>query len=294
MTFQRLVRFVPKGGDDDDDSKVLLGEPVDPSVDVGLAVRKGEDVAVKVYSGSSALNPGEATEQTATIGRLLAPLTQQEVGTIRCIGLNYKKHAEEAKMSIPAIPTLFLKPATCLADPYPAPTIIPKHTLITDTADYESELAVVLSRECKNVSEEEAMSYVLGYTAANDISSRAAQFEQTQWCYSKGFDGACPIGPVLVSPAAITDVSKLRMRGLKNGKVVQDSSLNDLIFSIPKVISFCSQGTTLPAGTVIITGTPAGVGMAHNPKELLHDGDEFVVEIQPHIGSLVNVMKDEK
>ena len=117
------------------------------------------------------------------------------------------------------------KPATCLADPYPAPTVIPKHTIASDSADYESELAIVLGKEAKNVSEADALDYVLGYTASNDISSRGAQFAQTQWCYSKGFDGACPIGPVLVNKRLVPDVGKLRLRGLKNGKVVQDSGL---------------------------------------------------------------------
>ncbi|GAB1319054.1 Fumarylacetoacetase-like C-terminal domain-containing protein [Madurella fahalii] len=290
MSFDRLVRFVPKG----DDSKILIGEPADSSIDVGAAVRKGEDVQVKVFSGKSVLDAGSPTGETAVIGRILSPLAQEEVGTIRCIGLNYKRHAEEAKMSIPDIPTLFLKPATCLADPWPAPTIIPKHTIASDSADYESELAVVLGKEAKNVSEADALDYVLGYTASNDISSRASQFAQTQWCYSKGFDGACPLGPVLVSKSLVPDVGKLKMRGLKNGKVVQESGLTDLIFSVAQIVSFLSQGTTLPKGTVIITGTPAGVGFAHKPQELLHDGDEFVVEILPHIGSLYNVMQNEK
>ncbi|KAK3688422.1 hypothetical protein B0T22DRAFT_153187 [Podospora appendiculata] len=290
MAFQRLVRFVPKGSDD----KVLIGEPVDSSVDVGKAVRNGEDVQVKVFSGTSVLDAGAPTDEVAVIGRILSPVSQEEVGTIRCIGLNYKKHAEEAKMSIPNIPTLFLKPATSLADPWPAPTIIPKHTIETDTADYESELAIVLGKQAKNVSEADALDYVLGYTACNDVSSRAAQFAQTQWCYSKGFDGACPLGPVLVSPSVVPDVGKLQLRGIKNGKVLQDSPLTDLIFSVAEVVSFCSQGTTLPKGTVIITGTPAGVGMAKSPKELLHEGDEFVVQIQPHIGSLYNVFENEK
>ena len=100
--------------------------------------------------------------------------------------------------------------------------MIPKHTKSTDTADYESELAVIISKPCKNVSESDALSYVLGYTAANDVSSRAAQFSQSQWCYSKGFDGACPLGPVLASSKLVSDPSKLHVRGLKNGEVMQD------------------------------------------------------------------------
>lgn len=128
-------------------------------------------------------------------------------------------------MAAPPDPVLFLKPSTSLADPYPQPTIIPKHTLKDDTADYESELAVVISKPCKNVSEAEAMSYVLGYTAANDVSSRTSQFAQSQWCYSKGFDGACPIGPVLASASLVPDPAKLHIRGLKNGQVMQDCGI---------------------------------------------------------------------
>lgn len=103
--------------------------------------------------------------------------------------------------------------------------MIPKHTLKDDCADYESELAVVIGKTCKNVSKEQALDYVLGYTASNDISSRVSQLNQSQWSYSKGFDGACPIGPTLVSAQAFKDPSKFKMRGLLNGKVVQESGL---------------------------------------------------------------------
>lgn len=205
-----------------------------------------------------------------------------------------------------------MKPQTCVADPWPAPTVLPKQTLETDSGDYESELAVVIGKTCKNVSEAEALDYVLGYTASNDISSRAAQFAQTQWSYSKGFDGACPIGqynrhsimpvctetslgPTLVSTKAIPDPSKLKVRGLGNdGSVLQSCGTDDLIFSIPKIVSFLSQSTTLPPGTVIITGTPAGVGFAKKPKYTLKPGEEFRVEILPHIGTLINVFEAEK
>ncbi|KAJ9139318.1 Fumarylacetoacetate hydrolase domain-containing protein 2 [Coniochaeta hoffmannii] len=291
MSFQRLVRFVPKG----DSSAVLLGEPVDSSVDVGLALRKGEEVKVKVYSGKSVLDPGSPTDKVETVDRVLSPLAEEEIGgSIRCIGLNYRQHAEEMSIPLPDVPTVFLKPSQALADPWPAPTPIPKHTLASNSADYESELAVIISKTCKNVTEAEAMDHVLGYTAANDISSRSSQFAQSQWCYSKGFDKSCPLGPVLVSTSLVPDVAALKMRGLKNGRVLQDCGLDDMIFSIPQLVSFLSQGTTLPAGTVIITGTPAGIGAGRTPKEWFKDGDEFVVEILPHIGSLVNVMKFEE
>lgn len=185
------------------------------------------------------------------------------------------------------------KPSSSLGDPYPAPTILPKITQLDDCGDYEAELGVVIGTPAKNVSEADAMSHVLGYTAANDVSSRTSQFAQSQWCFSKGFDGSCPIGPTLVSPSLIPDPSKLRVRGLKNGEVLQDCGTDDLIFSIPKLVSFLSQGTTLPAGTLIITGTPAGVGVVRKPKVSLRAGDEFAVEILPFIGTLVNTFKNE-
>ncbi|KIN02729.1 hypothetical protein OIDMADRAFT_52560 [Oidiodendron maius Zn] len=287
--FDRLVRFIPKS----QGSTILLGQPVDGDIDVGAAIRGGQEVLVSVFSGKSVLNPGAKTDRIEAISRLASPLAQEEVGTIRCIGLNYIQHAKEVKMAIPDIPTLFLKPETALAGPWPEPSIIPQYTAEEKSADYESELVIVIGRVAKNVSEEEAMDYVLGYTAGNDISARKSQFAQTQWCFSKGFDGACPIGPVLASTKAIPDPSKLRLRGLKNGRVMQDCGLDDLIFSVPKIVSFCSQGTTLKPGTLILTGTPAGVGHSYDPKEYLHHGDEFAVELLPTIGTLITQFVDE-
>lgn len=186
-----LVRFRPASNV----SEILIGQPVDSDTDVGVAVREGKDVEVAVFSGSSVLSPGTQTEQRAKIGKILSPLSQSEVGTIRCIGLNYKQHAEEAKLDLPKLPTLFMKPSTSLGNPFPTEKVpLPRETIETDTGDYESELAVVIGKQCRNVSEADALDYVLGYTAANDISCRSAQFAQSQWSYSKGFDGACPIG----------------------------------------------------------------------------------------------------
>ncbi|KAF4965015.1 hypothetical protein FZEAL_10812 [Fusarium zealandicum] len=289
-TLQRLVRFVPKSNP----SKVLIGQPSDTDVDVGAALRKGREVAVNVWSGSSVLSPGNSTGATETIDRVLSPLAQSEIGTIRCIGLNYGKHAAEVGITPPPIPTVFMKPSTSIVDPWPARGIIPKITQADDSGDYEAELAVVIGKTAKNVAEADAMDYVLGYTAANDVSSRTQQLNQSQWSFSKSFDGACPLGPTLALKSLIPDPAKLHMRGIKNNKVVQNSGIDDLIFSIPKIISWLSQGTTLPPGTVIITGTPAGVGMGRKPKDSLKGGDEFAVEILPHIGTLTNVFDAEK
>ena len=284
-----LVRFVPKGNP----AATLIGEPADASVDVGAAMRQGQTVQVNVFDGASVLAPGKPTGAVETVERLLSPLAQSEVGTIRCIGLNYKQHAIEVNMALPTVPTVFLKPDTALAGPYPETVALPKLTQIDDCGDYESELGVVIGKTAKNVSEAEALDYVLGYTACNDVSSRTSQLNQSQWCFSKGFDGSCPTGPALVSTRLVPDASIFHVRGLKNGNVLQDCGVDDLIFSVPKLVSFLSQSTTLKPGTLILTGTPAGVGLGRSPKETLKDGDEFAVEILPHIGTLTNVFKNE-
>lgn len=141
---------------------------------------------------------------------------------------------------------------------------------------------------CKNVSEADALNYVLGYTAGNDVSSRATQFTQSQWCYSKGYDTSCPLGPVLLLAASMPDPRKMHIRGLKNEKVMQDCGIDDLIFDIPKIISFCSSGTTLEPGTVILTGTPSGVGSICRPQEFMKEGDVYAIEVTPGVGTLVN------
>ncbi|WRT64442.1 uncharacterized protein IL334_001374 [Kwoniella shivajii] len=288
-SFSRLVRFIPKSS-----STPLIGEPVDSQLDVGLAAYEGKPIEINVYSGTSVLTPGEKTGQTESVEKLLSPLAQNEVGTIRCIGLNYVKHAQEVKLAMPDIPTLFMKPSTALADPYPAPTIIPKAFVSDNAADFESEVAIVIGKEAKDVTEEEALDYLYGFTAANDISSRENQFRQSQWCYSKSFDGACPIGPALIHKDQVAKLSDIKISGSLNGKTVQDSGLDDLIFSIPKIISFLSQGTTLQPGTIIITGTPAGVGWSANPRLVLKDGDEFRVYVSHGVGTLINKIVEEK
>ncbi|KAL6922257.1 hypothetical protein FSST1_006283 [Fusarium sambucinum] len=287
--FSRLVRFISTT----EPAKVLIGQPEKDDLDIGIALRQSREVKVHVFSGRSVLNPGEKTGETAVVSRVLSPLDTSEVGTIRCIGLNYKSHASEVGLDIPTVPTLFLKPSTSIGDPWPSVTPLPKLTQVDDCGDYEAELAVVIGKAAKNVTKEEAMEYVLGYTAANDISSRTSQFGQSQWCFSKGFDGSCPLGPSLVSKDLVPDPSIFHIRGLKKDQVLQDCGADDLIFDIPTLISFLSQGTTLLPGTVILTGTPAGVGIGRKPKVTISDGDEFSVEILPHIGTLVNTFKNE-
>ncbi|PWN86829.1 putative mitochondrion protein [Acaromyces ingoldii] len=284
-TYARLVRFVPASAPS---SQPLIGEPCDELLDVGLAAHGSQPIEVEVFSGSSILQPGHRTGKKEHVKTLLSPLAAVEVGTIRCIGLNYLSHAKEMNLAIPPAPILFMKPSTSLGDPWPAKTVIPKATAADNAADYESEVAIVLGKTCKDVSEAEAMDRFLGITASNDVSSRVVQFAQSQWCFSKSFDGACPIGPAFVHKSQIKDLGEVRITGSLNGKVVQTGKLDDLIFSIPKIISFLSQGTTLPAGTLILTGTPVGVGWSRQPRLVLGDGDEFRVRVSHSVGTLIN------
>ncbi|KAH7305256.1 hypothetical protein B0I35DRAFT_444234 [Stachybotrys elegans] len=228
----RLVRFVAPDG------RILCGQPSDPEVDVGLAVAAQQPVSVRVLDGASALDNSSFTGEVTTIQKLLSPLAASEVGTIRAIGLNYTDHAAELKMTIPTIPEVFMKPSTCLQDPT-ASVKIPKSA--GDAVDAEVELAIVIGKDCKDVDEASALDYVLGYTVANDITCRDVQSRTSQWGFSKGFDGFCPLGPALVSAKVLPDLSVLKLKTVLDGKVLQDGKSADMIFSIPKIISHLSQ-----------------------------------------------------
>lgn len=215
---------------------------------------------------------------------LLAPL---QPTAVYCIGLNYRAHAEESGAPIPSHPVLFMKSPAALQHPG-APIELPR-ALRSEQVDYEVELAVVIGRECKNVSPREALDYVAGYTCANDVSSRDWQkdFGGGQWCRGKTFDTFLPLGPCLVTPDELTDPQTLSLRTLVNGEVLQDSNTADMIFPVRELISFLSGSSTLLPGSVIITGTPSGVGMGRTPPRWLVPGDTVTVEVSG-IGSLTN------
>ncbi|KAK1849546.1 fumarylacetoacetate hydrolase domain-containing protein 2A [Colletotrichum chrysophilum] len=284
-SWSHLVRFVAQ-----EDGQVHLGQ-VDAGEwqDVGLATLKSQRIPVKLVKGN--VFDGCVTEEVMHVKELLSPLTMEEVPIIRCMGLNYRDHALEANMDIPEVPVLFVKPRTALAGPYPAPINVPRFSQ-DSTSDYEAELSVVLSKSGRDIPESDAMDYVLGYTCSNDVSARKQQFMNSQWCFSKGLDGSCPIGPILVAKSALKDPHSLRIRAIHNGQTVQDSNTREMIFDIPKIIAFLSQGTTLEKGTIIITGTGPGIGMARDPPIFLKDGDDMRIEIS-EIRTLVNVVKYE-
>jgi 2-keto-4-pentenoate hydratase/2-oxohepta-3-ene-1,7-dioic acid hydratase in catechol pathway len=224
------------------------------------------------------------TGNVVTEFTLLAPIVP---ASILCIGLNYRRHAEEMKARIPQWPVLFFKNPSALQDPG-APVMIPRK-LASTQVDFEGELAIVIGRECRNATRENAQSHVLGYTVANDISARDWQKDRggSQWCRGKSFDTFCPLGPWIVTADEITDPNSLRITTRVDGEVLQDSSTADMIFDVASLIEFLSGDTTLPAGTVILTGTPEGVGMGRTPQRWLRPGNRVAVEIE-RIGVLAN------
>jgi 2-keto-4-pentenoate hydratase/2-oxohepta-3-ene-1,7-dioic acid hydratase in catechol pathway len=228
------------------------------------------------------------TDHIVKTEKLLAPVVPTN---ILCIGLNYRHHAKETGAQVPEHPILFMKSLNALHNPGD-PIIIPN--VAPQEVDYECELAVIIGKPVKNVSRNNALEYVFGYTCANDISARRWQKHGGggQWCRGKSFDTFCPLGPYLVTADEIPNPNDLRIRTILNGKTMQDWTTSDMIFDIPTLISFLSQGTTLLPGTVILTGTPQGVGFARTPRVFLKDGDEVTIEIE-HIGALTNPVQEE-
>jgi 2-keto-4-pentenoate hydratase/2-oxohepta-3-ene-1,7-dioic acid hydratase in catechol pathway len=203
------------------------------------------------------------------------------------IGLNYRRHAQETGAKIPAYPIVFFKNVMA-ATGSGQPIFIPRH-LASAEVDYEGELAVVIGKPCRNVSRERALDYVLGYTCANDVSARDWQIARggSQWSRGKSFDTFAPLGPALVTTDEIPNPNALALSTTLNGERVQDSSTADMIFDVPQLIEFLSGSTLLAPGTVILTGTPAGVGMARQPPLWLKAGDQVTVTIEG-IGTLTN------
>jgi 2-keto-4-pentenoate hydratase/2-oxohepta-3-ene-1,7-dioic acid hydratase in catechol pathway len=207
---------------------------------------------------------------------------------ILCVGLNYRKHAAESGMAIPETPVLFSKFNNALAAPgeaIPLPAEVNQY-------DYEVELAVVIGRRARYVSEAEALDYVLGYSTANDISERGLQFRTGQWLLGKTLDKFLPIGPYLVTADEVGDPQTLRLRCWVNGELRQNSNTADMIFTVAQIISYASRYMTLEPGDVISTGTPEGVIQGMKEKRWLKPGDEVTVEVEK-LGKLTNVMSRE-
>ncbi|KAJ3466678.1 hypothetical protein MRS44_004242 [Fusarium solani] len=254
----------------------------------------------------------KSEEKTVTVRRLLAPLPREGV-PIYCVGLNFRSHAKEADLSIPSYPPLWTKPAASIA--HPGEDIQVNDFCAKSLLDYEGELVFVTSKECRDVSPEDAKNYILGYTVGNDLSCRLFQLPKNsggQFFFAKAFDKFAPIGPTLISPEVFADGTSFKVVTRVNGETRQEADLRrDMIFSPETVLSHMSQGetvlgdhfsrgiiliavagTTIPAGTAVMIGTAAGVGAFRKPKIFLQHGDAVEVEMQK-VGILTNKMNFE-
>jgi 2-keto-4-pentenoate hydratase/2-oxohepta-3-ene-1,7-dioic acid hydratase in catechol pathway len=219
------------------------------------------------------------------VKKLLAPVAPPAVFGI---GLNYHKHAQETGMETPKYPVLFMKNPAAVTNPGD-PILLHPSCMEPPEVDYETELAVVIGRTTKDVSAAEALNFVLGYTAANDVSARRWQGKRGagQWVRGKSFDTFCPLGPELVTTDELPDPQNLRLTCALNGKVMQDANTSDMIFPVAELVSYLSTGTTLLPGSVILTGTPSGVGFTRKPPVFLMPGDTVAVTVEG-IGTLSN------
>ena len=265
----RIMRFVS-----DDGAEEHWGAFSNPQETEAFVARRGA-------TGRLAL-----TEERLPVTMVLPPVDPAQV---ICIGLNYRDHATEVKMDAPRNPIVFFKGVNALIG-HGGAIVIPR--VAADECDYEAELAVVIGRAAKNVSEADAMDYVLGYTVANDVTARRWQGLKggNQWARGKSFDTFLPLGPA-VTPRDAVDLADTRIRTWVNGVLCQDGNTADMIHKVPKLIAFLSQGTTLLPGSVILTGTPAGVGYTRGVY--LQPGDNVRIKIDG-VGELRNpVVADE-
>ncbi|EXJ56368.1 uncharacterized protein A1O5_12635 [Cladophialophora psammophila CBS 110553] len=293
-TWSHLIRF-------QSNNNIYYGDAIfpkgsDPTDVVSIAAAGKLQAHIIEGDGNpiSIISPGvKATGKIAPVEKLLSPIIREQVPIIRCIGLNYMKHIQEGGRTPPPYPSLFIKPSTSLAS-FDAEIPIPK--IAQETLDYEGELTIVIGRTARDVTEAESLDYVAGYITGNDLSCRIWQRDPKyagnvpQWCFSKGFDGFAPVGPMIVSPKVLAAADKQSLQTLVNGEVRQDSETSDLLFGVRKIVSFLSQGTTLETGTLIMTGTPAGVALGMKVPKYLTDGDEVEVKIGG-LGSLKNKLR---
>lgn len=260
----RLIRFL------DHDLNVRVGAPV------------GEGLARPMAPGSG--NGRRFEEQPIPVRQLLTPA---DPPNIFAIGRNYRAHVAETGARLPDEPLVFQKATTSLT-PHEGAIVLPRSA--PNEVDFEAELAIVIGRQARHVSPESALEYVEGYTCANDVSARDCQRNDKQWARAKGFDTFCPLGPWLVTADEI-DPDDRAIRSRLNGRLMQDSRTSQMIYPCRQLISYLSHQFTLLPGTVILTGTPDGVGFARQPPVFLRAGDRIEVEIEG-IGTLVNHVRN--
>jgi 2-keto-4-pentenoate hydratase/2-oxohepta-3-ene-1,7-dioic acid hydratase in catechol pathway len=255
-------------------------------------IRRGPDAIDDLKSllnkspAASAIGHGRATVIAYSLDRIDF-LPAVNARKVLAIGRNYADHAAEGGGDLPKAPLIFNKLPSSL-NAHEAPIVLPS---ISAKVDYEAELAVVIGRRAKQVSEAKALDYVFGYTLINDVTARDLQRSDGQWTRGKGIDTFAPLGPFITTRDEIEDVQNLKIEGLLNGQVMQSSNTSKMIFRVAYLISYISQGITLEPGDVIATGTPEGVGFFRDPPVVLKAGDVFEVRIEK-LGTLRNPVRD--
>ncbi|QPC84714.1 fumarylacetoacetate hydrolase family protein [Phototrophicus methaneseepsis] len=234
-----------------------------------LAGQQGDDLATYLFSDVKLLVPVERPSKIVAVGQ------------------NYMDHCREQNVAPPERPILFTKFTTSLIGPGDA---IEWQEGLTEQVDFEVELAVVIGKEARRVSEEDALDYVFGYTVANDVSARDLQYGDKQWVRGKSLDTFCPMGPCVVTADEIPDPQALNLKTTLNEAVMQDSHTGEMIFNVRHLIAFCSNAFTLLPGDVLLTGTPNGVGKFREPPVFMQNGDTITVEIEG-IGSIINPVR---
>ncbi len=254
------------------DAWALLGEPHRGGLRELLAADRLADLQARLGDTGAPAHPLAAVA-------LLAPIPDPD--KIVCIGLNYRSHAEEFDLELPAAPTIFGKYRNALAAPG-ATVTLPANS---EKVDYEAEVAFVVGRRAKDVAEADALDHLAGYTLLNDLSARDLQFQTPQWMAGKIFDGSAPCGPWLVTPDEAGAADAIEIALTLNGERMQAASTGDLIFGVAKLLSHLSGLMTLEPGDIVATGTPSGVGSSRKPRVWLGDGDEIAIE-SPTLGRL--------
>ncbi|KAI4907766.1 hypothetical protein J4E90_009173 [Alternaria incomplexa] len=279
VAWDRFVRYIAQGADQD----IRYGDPIVSGSDVDLIAQIAEEgkLEVKMLHGNDPLS-ATPTGEIDKVARLLGPLEPAHVPIILL----------ETGRPLPTCPTVFTKPGPAVAG---HGEDVPIPCFAQEQCDYEGELVVVIGKDAKNIVEADALDYVAGYTAGNDVSARDWQREAgkagpvPQWSFSKSFDKYAPLGPCIVATHVLGEANKQSLRTMVNGEIRQEGNTSDLCFGVRRLVAFCSQGQTLQRGSLIMTGTPGGVALFMKPQAFLEDGDRVEVEIGG-IGRMSNRM----
>jgi 2-keto-4-pentenoate hydratase/2-oxohepta-3-ene-1,7-dioic acid hydratase in catechol pathway len=276
ITFHRKTGAAPEPG-------VLQKDTIYPLAPFGYA-----DAESFIAAGAAAVQSAQALISNSGIGtvplssvQLLSPLLRPP--RIFCVGLNYQDHANESKMVVQAVPTIFMKLASAITGP-DSDVVLPANST---QPDYEAELAVVIGQSARNVTRDNWRECVFGYTILNDVSARDVQLATSQWTLGKSFPTFCPIGPWVVTADELTDPHSLDVTLTIGGETLQQANTRDLIFDIPAVLGYISAIVPLEPGDIVSTGTPQGVGLGRTPQRWMRPGEEVAIEVSG-IGRLVN------